>query len=806
MARPIQRETLAKWERGADILAPLADSERDSVLTLATRSDERPLPALPSSRVNRLSPAPTSTSTLNEARLSLPNRVETTHQFFSWFSNIEKEQEEKQNTIYLEYLGYLQATGQQCATMLAEIDQTTSYLSTLQALHESASVKTSQLHNECDRLLQEQTHLDSFARAIQSRLSFFLQLSQIATKLASPTFSVLNEQFLPLLARMDESMAYLNQHPEFKDSSNYLLRFRQLHSKALATIRAHVTNTLKTATQSVLTQTQGVQAAEKSAAAAGGPSSPPATTTTQSFTLFYGKFRMYAPRIRTLMEELERRQKKSADYGSVLEACYECYYIQRYALLATPTRAAIGALAAEHADNLPAFVRAACSYVLRTCNSEVQLFNHFFPQPNPGLEQLLDAIARIFYDAARPLLLQRHVELNTLIDVCNVLRVEALEDTSLELSGFREVARELLQDAQERLIYKADSYVETEIKGFVPSQADLNYPDRLKNKATSQEQAIFDTWYPPLKKALTLLSKLYQAVERNVCESVARDVLEAVLFTLEDAFRSLKGAKDSLNAQLFLIMHLLILREQIAPFDVNFTTTETSVDFSTTRAAAADFFTHSSGLFRFDADNALLAFLIKGTPSVTRHQKDARQDVDDRLRVICHEFIAATAKRLTSKLEIFMVQVKQEHTEANPAWKQSFATPEALDKLLEEQQTKLTKELESLSTLFRLYLGQTDTSTILFRPIQAALSDVYRKFLALVQSVYSAEQQALLSHLPNDEDLPSLLSLRKATTPKLVAASPSPPPALASPSTAEPLNAEKPAVVVPVAVVADSEA
>ena len=79
----------------------------------------------------------------------------------------------------------------------------------------------------------------------------------------------------------------------------------------------------------------------------------------------------------------------------------------------------------------------------------------------------------------------------------------------MELAGFREVARELLQDAQERLIYKADvgsdrklaaalpgrsqpaklnhastaqSYVETEIKGFAPSQADLNYPERLEAK------------------------------------------------------------------------------------------------------------------------------------------------------------------------------------------------------------------------------------------------------------------------------------------------------------------------------------
>ena len=84
----------------------------------------------------------------------------------------------------------------------------------------------------------------------------------------------------------------------------------------MATIRAHVTNTLKTATQSVLTQTQGVQAADKAAITAGGAPGPP---TGQSFTLFYGKFRMYAPRIRTLMEELERRQKQSADYSSVLE-------------------------------------------------------------------------------------------------------------------------------------------------------------------------------------------------------------------------------------------------------------------------------------------------------------------------------------------------------------------------------------------------------------------------------------------------------------------------------------------------------
>lgn len=81
-------------------------------------------------------------------------------------------------------------------------------------------------------------------------LPFFFFLTRLHLHL------LLSDQFIPLLTRIDDCIAFLREHDKYQDSPTYLLRFQQLQNKALALVRAHITNTLKTATQNVMTQTQ----------------------------------------------------------------------------------------------------------------------------------------------------------------------------------------------------------------------------------------------------------------------------------------------------------------------------------------------------------------------------------------------------------------------------------------------------------------------------------------------------------------------------------------------------------------------
>ena len=193
--------------------------------------------------------------------------------------------------------------------------------------------------------MSDQGQLASLVESIDNKLAYFSEWEKIAPRLESDSMlTVTSESFVPTLARIDECIAYLRAHPQYKEAPVYLAKFQASLTRALTLIRAYVVTSLESATRQVLTTTR---AAAASNVAEGEDKTVGGSSTTNAFTLFYGRFRTRAPRIKALMEQLELRQNNnvnnnggamdgnsSLEYVQLLSDCHQCYVTQRQTLLA----------------------------------------------------------------------------------------------------------------------------------------------------------------------------------------------------------------------------------------------------------------------------------------------------------------------------------------------------------------------------------------------------------------------------------------------------------------------------------------
>jgi hypothetical protein len=78
--------------------------------------------------------------------------------------------------------------------------------------------------------------------------------------------------------------------------------------------------------------------------------------------------------------------------------------------------------------------------------------------------------------------------------------LENPQQTGLGVLDISQLLQMILQDAQTRLFFKAQSVIQSEIRYYVPKSEDLESPD---------------TWFPTLQKTVWVLSQLHDVV--NVC-------------------------------------------------------------------------------------------------------------------------------------------------------------------------------------------------------------------------------------------------------------------------------------------------
>lgn len=274
-------------------------------------------------------------------------------------------------------------------------------------------------------------------------------------------------------------------------------------------------------------------------------------------------------------------------------------------------------------------------------------------------------------------------------------------------------------------------------------------------------------WYPTVRRTLVCLSRLYRCVDRPIFQGLSQEALAYCIQSVSAAAAQIATRRTAIDGELFEIKHLLILREQIAPFRVDFTVKETSLDFSKVKTAAFGLLQKRKQMFAIGSNNAILEFLLDGAPSVREHLHDSRKDVDRQLKTVCEQFIRDATGALVAPLMAFLERAAQ-LAKAMPAAggaggpaplrQQPWASPQHVSEVCQSAQRLVKAELTGLQRSLQLYLSNRDTEFILFRPIRNNIIGAFvRLEQLLATSAYSADD-LVIAGCPSADQISVLLS------------------------------------------------
>jgi hypothetical protein len=149
--------------------------------------------------------------------------------------------------------------------------------------------QTSTFQASCSSLLAEQSRLQSLADSVAVNLQPFTELEPITRVLARPGSDFVKTQsFREMLVRLDHCLAWMNDpaHKSFKDVESYAPRFRQCMTRALTLIRNYFVSTMREVQNEVTEKMKQRQ---------------------MNDTAQYAKFRINAPVLRDIADEIEKR-------------------------------------------------------------------------------------------------------------------------------------------------------------------------------------------------------------------------------------------------------------------------------------------------------------------------------------------------------------------------------------------------------------------------------------------------------------------------------------------------------------------
>ncbi|GAA5814892.1 hypothetical protein MFLAVUS_008395 [Mucor flavus] len=687
--------------------------------------------------------------------------IETLQEFFDWYSLMETEMEKGQEDVYRNHLSMVQLYQEACNDFLSDLQVTCKLFDDLEKDYSFVDLQTRSIQTTCETLLAEQDRLTRLAEGLSERLAYFNQLEPIAKLFNSPGDDIcINPEFITMLNTLDECIQYMQDHHMYRDSELYLMRFRQCMTKGMTLIKMYVVSTIKSLGYEVYKQVNTKDA-----------------TLGKQMTMYYVKFKTIASTIKSLTVQVEKRCQGHKEYQSLYQDMLQVYFQTRQQLLGPLISKKIQQLGPNDKDLL-GFAKNGCAYMMSLCSDEFNLFYNFFQKSGEQeLYNYLDSITSYLYDYLRPRIIHEN-DITTLSELCNVFLMYVMQDENDFAIGvvedknevkFGHLIQNVMEDAQGRLVFRSQMFIHNDIQNYQPKPQDF---ENLVNKQVGQEKektkssAVLDAtatatlnieddsdthsiqsarsnleanhygWFPTLQKTLWILSKLYRCVQTGVFEDLAQEAVSLCNESLQRASETVTNLKSRLDGELFLIKNLLVLKEQLAPFEANLVHAGKTLDFSHVTGSLSSLQQQKSFMFN---PNALIGLAQRGMPRVVEVSLDSRREIDYQIKRVCEEFINNCVNSCVEPLTAFLIKlsailpaavVTKMGNDSSAIQKlSSREVHQAIDQFreaVEERIKFVTKKLQD-------YINDSKMEQILMKPIETSIIQEYKSFLTRIQ-------------------------------------------------------------------------
>lgn len=517
---------------------------------------------------------------------------------------------------------------------------------------------TEEFATQSTLLLNTQEELEKKAVEMDHVLKMFEPLESISMLLISAGNSTIKTgKIKSILLQLQTYLDFLSSHSSYKDAEIYTVRYRKCMTRGLTLVRNYLIEHIKAKRQESVPKLQ-----EKD------------VSTLNMDIIMYSEF----------TNELEKQSENTKFpllVGTIVDKCMaheeyfglvndvlQQYFSLRLALVQSYLQQQNLQKAQQPQQTVGTvqFCQKNIAVFKKLLEKEYSLFRTyfafldysprvqqvFFDQLHSFFKQLLEPL----YDEVRDRIL-RESSITELCQLTNVLTsyydfdeessvVTSAADSKIE---YGELFEPMLSDSQARLIFRIENYVDNKLVKYKPQPEDLQLGNRRKvsESQTRRDSAVdefegnlFPELYVPVGKALTILSNIYELVSSMVFDDIAHNIVHSCIYMLKNGAVKLAIAHlGPIDAKLFYLKNLIMLKNQLGNFDIQFVRTETSLDFTGGIQELIQIFRNGDLYVKFNERGGLLELVKKSAPKVINDMIDAKREIEMELINAVNDFV-----------------------------------------------------------------------------------------------------------------------------------------------------------------------